>query len=184
MVMKNIVLLLTTALVLFCSCGEEPQNTEPKVPTLPGSWRTVHQHYSVTTDLHEEHYKDLKQKIEREVDVDVSEARSYRLTLRDDGTGSGSGVRRHDERYDFDFTWQSSDVKLSISEAGSGYGGVFFTYDWIPLEQVDWEVEELTIDKMVLLFLEERIVDALDENGNMFGWLETNTYRYTFERVE
>lgn len=188
--MKKLLLLFAVAgASFFVSCDKEPQK-QNETPTLIGSWQTVRQSYSVTTTLPDE-YEELKQEIEKEIDIDVSESESYRLTLNNDGTGYGSAVR-HDGagRYEFDFTWEefvregSEEDMFWIEETVSGYGGVFLTHDGTALERVTWKVEELSADKMTLSYFVGALVDGMDENGHMFGWSETHTYRYTFEKVE
>lgn len=194
------ILLLIIGGAFFISCektkgGESP--ILPEEPTLFGDWQTTHQYLSVTmSEATPSSYTEmLKEEIEQEVSEDVSEADSYRLSFNDDGTGTGSRVLHYGGgRGDFKFKWELSetgpwwypeqsfdDSWISMEEPFDGYYGVFSTWDGLALESVDWKIEELTVDKLILSHLEIREVN--DSNIGAI-WNETHTYRYTFEKVK
>jgi hypothetical protein len=103
------------------------------------------------------------------------------LSFREDGTGTGSGFApREQRRYDFGFTWQSSNDELTITLDGDGFGGVLYTDQIRAQKKVVWSIEEQTSQKMVLSFLDYLDVDGIDGSA----WGETHTCRYTFEKVK
>ncbi len=190
--MKKFLFVTAVGFALFASCEEEPQE-KPEEPKDP-YWRTTHQYVSVTVndDAFPWFFEEIKELREFETSIEVTEAESYQLSFKEDGTGSGSGVRRDGVgRYNFDFTWQLSDTGplylpqlpdekwLTLTEIGDGYGGMFFTYDRIARDRIVWRVEEFTNTKMVLSFIHLLHVDREHD-----GWMETHTYRYTFEKVD
>ncbi len=192
--MKSFLLtLIVTVFAFLYSCEKKPYE-KPEEPKDP-YWRTTHQYFNLAVDevWPYSYSETIKEELEQETSVEVSDAESYRLSFIEDGTGFGSGVR-HDGvgRFDFAFTWQLSDAGppflpqspdekwLTLTEIGDGYGGIFFTYDWTAKEWVDWRIEEFTDNKLVLSYFEWREVDDLDIGA---GWIERHTYRYTFEKV-
>jgi hypothetical protein len=170
--MKKLLLIFAAiGIVFFTSCEKESDEC---------AWRTTHQYFSLKVDNPENYPEDFIDNIEQEISKDVSKAESYRLSFNKDGTGRGSGVRHYGAgRYDFDFEWEKSDTEISFTEIGDGYGGIFFTYDWTALENISWEIEEYSANKMVLEMTRWAIVD-----GEERAWAETHTYRYTFEKVK
>lgn len=172
--MRQLFLIVIMGIIIFVSCDKKPHENEREI----SSWHTMQQDFSLTVDevIPYEFTEKIKNERECDASVAVSEAESYRMTLKRDGTGYGSGIRRDNNgRYDFRFTWQITDGWLNIKESESG-NGVFFTYDWVALEFVDWKIEESTADKMVLVFSLSSNVQALDGSS----WRESYTYRYTF----
>lgn len=167
--MKKLLILLAAAALVACDKKHEPE-ADKQPHFLVGEWRTTHQEFSRSVNgVPQQHTL-----------VDVSEAESYELRFKEDGTGFGLGVRLDGEgRYSFLFAWEQTDVLLKIKETKAGYGGVFFTYDRTALGEVDWTIESADTHKMVLVKTDWILFD-----GDIGPWEETHTYRYTFERVK
>ncbi|MDR2894410.1 MAG: hypothetical protein LBU97_02980, partial [Alistipes sp.] len=193
---------VTVGIALLSSCDNKPPKTEPEVPFPIGVWRTTHQAFRLTVE--EAIPESLKEMREHESSVDVSEAESYQLEFKENGTGIGSGVLPDGSgRYDFNFTWSLSDGKISIAEAEPKNEGVFYfsttVFDGFstgdaPTEEdiiwkesvfwqksVEWKVEEDSSDSMVLSSYFQVANSVTDV---VISLTETHTYRYTFEKVD
>ena len=188
-------LLVIASVALFAACGKGP--VEPQ-PPKESYWRTTHEYFCQTLEDSHLYPEKLVEAINVERSVEVSEEESYQLTFREDGTGSGSGVRLDGEgRFNFKFTWELSEDKpqgwttpaspdatwISMTEIGDGYGGIFLTSALSALENAVWEVEEYTDDRMVLSSQHLLLVDGSGEFLDR-AWEQTLVYRYTFEKVK
>ncbi len=203
--MRKLFWLAAVGIAFFVSCDKEPKE-DPK-PFPIGSWQTTHQHFVRIVNNAYPELETIKEMRETETSNAIAEADSYRLTFNEDGTGSGSGVLPDGTgRYDFDFTWELSDGELTITGTQSGNEDVhvfYFGYTspdiintnfnnvniwedmvWkesvTPMEKVYWEIEESSVDNMVLsTFIQiETII-----TGFAIELDETHTYRYTFKKV-
>lgn len=80
--MKELLLVVVAGISFLTSCEKEPNMNV---------WRTTHQYFSLEVDGPE----NVKERREQESSVTVTDAESYKLALKEDGTGYGSGIR-HD----------------------------------------------------------------------------------------
>jgi hypothetical protein len=183
--MKKILLGFAIVFAFLTSC-----ENELKGPAPIGAWRTTHQYFSRTIAGAGPYQEALSEILARETSVDVSEQESYRLTFRDNGTGSGSGfVPEINWRWDFNFTWKLSDNEITVRGNGSwerGYDTVFVWPEGPRAEWIKWEIESSTANEMVLVMESWRDVDDFDGStiGIPIPWTEIHTYRYTFEKVK
>ncbi len=177
--MKKIIFIIAF-LALTVGCKKEQEG-----PKEIGSWRSVHQHYSLTLDPPVS--EALKEAKEKEIFTDVAAAESYKLAFYEDGTGLGSGVRPDgDGRYDFHFTWKVVKGRLFMSlneKLNDNSYYIFWAHGMSYPKNVSWAIEEYDADKMVLSA--EQLADVDGQlNGALMPWSETHIIRLTFERVK
>ncbi len=171
---KFILFTAVVCAVLAVSCRTEPPEEE-----FFEVWHSTQHHIKVEVPSVFPPFmkEEIKQREERESIVTVSEDENYRMNLREDGSGSGSGFTwRTQERFNIYFTWQLTDSALAVT--GAGYLLVHDNYNF--RREIVWNIEERTADTMVLSTEQSAIVDGIDGSA----WTEECTLRYTFERVK
>lgn len=202
--MKKLLLFFAViGIALTPSCREKPVE-EPEKPFPIGSWRSAHNSFSLT--VQDAVPSSLKEMRELETSGAVPEAKSYRLNFNEDGTGFGSGVLPDGTgRYDFEFNWQLSDNKFTITQTESEYEGIFY-FRLIRFKDVVWNEDNTTVDEIIwedYSYAWEEVIWRIEESSAKEMVLSTSTriqhggptgigiqldethnYRYTFEKVK
>lgn len=178
--MKRIVSLLAILAVVYgCEKGLGNENAngtrgeQGAAASLVGTWHSTHQEFKRIVE--KAYPAELNAERSKETSVDTTEEDEYRLSFKEDGTGSGSGLAYGGKRCDFGFTWKLSDDLIDMSSVGPT---AIVLPELGSSERRGWTVEEFSADKMVLSVKWTLLVDTTTG-----GWWEDNTVRYTFERV-
>lgn len=183
--MKHLQIILAIGIAIFAGCGSDNTSLETRseLSTFPiGDWRATNQYFSATVEADNPQLLEKVKEHERETSEDVSEEKAYKLSFEEKGLGSGSGMMPDGTgRYTFNLRWMMEDGALGIT-------GKFYVYkmNWETGElvlgadedKIMWEIEEWSADRMVLMC---RFVFSAGDTKNGH-WIETHTYRYTFER--
>jgi hypothetical protein len=176
--MKKLILLATVVCVAVLASCEAESGPEQFI----GVWHTTQELVDVKIDGPVLPIVEAER--EKVYTLTVTDENNYKLSFRADGTGTGSGVGGpfSDWQFRFNFRWQASDDKLTMTSIQDGLGGyLLITDDYTTYfgDEIIWSIEERTDIKMVLSAKYLIWVDGEDDS-----WTEESVIRYTFERVK